>query len=96
MIDVTFTTRSTNRYSVSWLEQLRLGDGVVYFGLKYVEKTILAYLLACLWSLENSTSFVAKRTISWRHGGSGSKSCLLFRSPRRHKDNCTWASSASF
>ena len=89
---LTFTTGCANGYSVPWPEELCLGDGVVDLCLKDIEEAVLAYLLTCLWSLEDGPSLFAKRTVSRGHDCSRSKGSVRFRSRRRHKDNCGWAS----
>jgi hypothetical protein len=50
---LTFPSRGPDGDSVARIEQSCLGDGVVYLCLEHIKEALFAYLLACLWALQD-------------------------------------------
>ena len=68
LIALAFPARSSNGYPISRPEQACFGDGVVDLGLKDIEETLLADLLASLRSLEDGSGLIAEGTVTGWHG----------------------------
>ena len=78
----TFTTRSTDSYTISRFEQLSFRDSIVHLGFEDIEETFLAYLLPSLWPFQDGSSIVTKSTVSRGHD-EGKKMTALGRTGRR-------------
>ena len=58
----TFPSRRPDGNTVSGLEKLSLGDGVVHLCFEDPEEAVLAYLLPCLWTPQNRLRVLAEGT----------------------------------